>query len=247
MRLHNFTELVLLVLFAISAICAPISFTKPDLSDAARLEGRGLDSLSIEIRAQKPPLPTAEELKNKLRVEKSLFYTGRDQDGRVTSKTAHKWGKDNGNYKILEDSWNPDGWPSIKDANGNYNNKWGKLFFDPASQAFAEKSKGTVYVMLPQGIGGEKDDWDTKSVWARVEWPALQKNTAVEKVIRIDHDGKNQVTIKPRAKPDSGSTKPGPSKPEPKPKAPQPKPGPSRPEPKPKAVQPKPGPSKPKP
>ncbi|KAK7451688.1 hypothetical protein VKT23_012366 [Stygiomarasmius scandens] len=142
-----------------------------------------------------PAVPGTAEIKTHLSVapDTSLFYSASNgQPPEGSARQASEWAKKKKNgYKILARMW--------KDS--NYQNTWqndatlSKEFFDNASEAMAELSSGTVYVMLPPSTQADGKDWWSGSVWARKEWPALQNNPAVTKVIRIDPAG-NEKTIK---------------------------------------------------
>ena len=60
-------------------------------------------------------------------------------------------------------------------------------FLKNLSQAFAETSKGDVYVFIPQGqLPGNQ--WDLSSAWGGWEYPALTANADVERILRVDLD-----------------------------------------------------------
>lgn len=60
-------------------------------------------------------------------------------------------------------------------------------FLKNLSQAFAETSKGDVYVFIPQGqLPGNQ--WNMDSAWGGWEYPALTANTEVDRILRVDLD-----------------------------------------------------------
>lgn len=64
------------------------------------------------------------------------------------------------------------------------------------SQAFAQLSTGTVYFFTPNGhIPG------VNTAWAGWEFPALTRNSAVDRVIRVDPGDNSQATIWSRGDP----------------------------------------------
>jgi len=191
MYLRYFTELVLLILFSVSVIGAPIAIDKQDLCHGHHISGRGTKRPS-----DKAPPPTTEVMKPQLTINvgTSLFYSGLDQG--VSLKQVRKWADDHGGgYKILADSWKSEQWREAQLAKTAKTKK--KSFWNNASEAMAQLSSGRVYVILPPGVGVHTDDYP-KSTWSDFEWPALKSNSRVTSVIRIDPDGKNPVSIKPR-------------------------------------------------
>jgi len=69
-----------------------------------------------------------------------------------------------------------------------------KKFWDHASQAMAELSSGTVYVLLPKEI--TVGNFYRSSVWADVEWEALKKNTKVTAVIYVNPENGDKQYFK---------------------------------------------------
>lgn len=60
-------------------------------------------------------------------------------------------------------------------------------FLKNLAQAFAETSKGDVYVFIPQGrLPGNQ--WDMDSAWGGWEYPALTANEEVSRILRVDLD-----------------------------------------------------------
>ncbi|KAF9553422.1 hypothetical protein CPC08DRAFT_822298 [Agrocybe pediades] len=139
-----------------------------------------------------PPIPSLAEMETHLHVpaDASLFYSC-DQLGQGTCKQAKTWAKTNHpTYKVLGQMW----------TNSNYPTPWqadpavSKQFFDVASQAMAELSSGTVYVVLGPWTHADGKDWYDQSVWARMEWPALEANHNVKTIYRVN--AATGVTIK---------------------------------------------------
>ncbi|KAL2046380.1 hypothetical protein N7G274_001827 [Stereocaulon virgatum] len=60
-------------------------------------------------------------------------------------------------------------------------------FLKNLSQAFAETSKGDVYVFIPEGQL-PNNQWNLDSAWGGWEYPALTKNTDVQRIWRVDLD-----------------------------------------------------------
>lgn len=64
-----------------------------------------------------------------------------------------------------------------------------KLYNARLSVAISEESKKTVYLMIPDNVSPtEVEKGKPKSVWLEYEFPALQRNTAVDEVIRVSPD-----------------------------------------------------------
>lgn len=60
-------------------------------------------------------------------------------------------------------------------------------FLKNLSQAFAETSKGDVYVFIPEGqLAGNQ--WNMDSAWGGWEYPALIANDDVSRILRVDLD-----------------------------------------------------------
>ncbi|KAI9784926.1 MAG: hypothetical protein M1816_000562 [Peltula sp. TS41687] len=132
-----------------------------------------------------PPLPTLAECKQQLNVAKdnSLFYSGPGG----FAKKAKKWATDNKpGYKILGQQWKDTKWQDQWQNDEDVSFK----FFDLASQAMAELSTGTVYVMLPSDTSGT--DWWKGTVWDRAEWPNIKH---ADRIIRVNPDNDKQETI----------------------------------------------------
>lgn len=155
----------------------------------------------IKARKDPPPLPDVDEIKNHLNVAKdiSLFYSGPGS----YAKQARTWARNKSNgYKVLGQLW--------KDS--SYQDPWQNdpdlsvKFFNRASQAMAELSAGTVYVMLPSDTKGV--DWKTGTVWDAYEWPNL--GSGVSEVIRVNPDNDNEETIKGGSSTAAAATLPGP-------------------------------------
>ncbi|PVI04900.1 hypothetical protein DM02DRAFT_624681 [Periconia macrospinosa] len=91
------------------------------------------------------------------------------------------------NYVTLRSRWKNPKWPDQFTV--GVSDTTAKKFWDTASQALAEMSSGTAYVLLPAGKGTE---WKKGTVWDRVEWPNLPKGL---KVIRINPDDPNAQEV----------------------------------------------------
>ena len=85
-------------------------------------------------------------------------------------------------YSTLIPSFNPaewaDAWAFSEDEEVQ------NAFWKIASEAFAEVAAGTVYVLLPDGIG-EEANWNEKSLW-NTELPILKASPTVGEIIRIN-------------------------------------------------------------
>ncbi|KAF4622345.1 hypothetical protein D9613_009565 [Agrocybe pediades] len=141
----------------------------------------GLDELVVRAP---PPIPSLAEVKAQMNVlpNTSLFYSCNEL-GEGSCRQAREWARKNKpEYKVLAQMW----------KNPAYPNPWqtdeatSKAFFDVASQAMAELSAGTVYVILGPWTQPDGKDWYSGSVWARKEWPALLPNTRATPIIRVN-------------------------------------------------------------
>lgn len=141
------------------------------------------------VPAPNEPEPDLAEVKRHLTgvaKDNSLFYSGKPGGGSFAKKSMDWRDSKKNGYKILVEMWDDEKWA----------NKWGgkmEKFFDLASKGMAELSSGKVYVMLPSDSKGT--EWPKGSYWNDFEWPALQKNTDVSEVIRVNPDNDNQETI----------------------------------------------------
>lgn len=174
----SLTTVLSLVFFATAIFASPI----PDDDE--------LDPSDIAFGRQgaTPPLPSIQDCKDHLNVaaDTSLFYSG---PGGYAGKAKQKI-KDVTNlkdYKILGMLWTDKSW---QDQWQN-DEQTSKKFFDICSQAMAEASSGTVYVLLPPGQG---TNWKTGTVWDGFEWPNL--GSGVTKVVRINPDNTDEEVIK---------------------------------------------------
>lgn len=68
-----------------------------------------------------------------------------------------------------------------------------KQFARDFSQAFAEKATGIAYVLLRDTTGADGPRSD--SVWTVVERPALEANTAVSKIVKVDPKDLSQTDL----------------------------------------------------
>lgn len=145
------------------------------------------------------PEPNATEILThltKVANDSSLFYSKRSMDPDEKNdleKEAKMWrNKDEKrrNFKILDEMWDQY-WGCWARCWGN---KQENDFWVPASQIMADISSGTVYVMLPK-CTTKCWIWNENSVWHRTEWPALQCNPYVAKVIRVNPSDDREVTL----------------------------------------------------
>ena len=136
----------------------------------------------------------------------SLFYTGWEgvpngQGGTFTRKyaTKHMCNMDTVSWSGLVDGdWLVDVQKAIiepfrkpgmtQDEIFALNDK-ADPFLKNLSQAFAEKSKGDVYVFIPKSNTKlANNNWDKSSAWGGWEFPALTINTDVARIYRVDLD-----------------------------------------------------------
>ncbi|MCJ1377385.1 hypothetical protein MMC17_000480 [Xylographa soralifera] len=54
------------------------------------------------------------------------------------------------------------------------------------AQAFGEKSKGKVYLCIPQTVTPDDKSWSTDTAWGGWEYPALTRNADVTEIWRVD-------------------------------------------------------------
>ncbi|KAI0172912.1 hypothetical protein GGR52DRAFT_428207 [Hypoxylon sp. FL1284] len=170
MQLLSFLKTAVLASLAVTSIAVPVPVNTGDVS---------IDSREL-IDKRTPPVPTVEQCKEQLNVapNTSMFYSG---PGSYAAKALKAINDSNGRpylegYKLLSRMWKdskfPDQWQDDAAAS--------KEFFDNASQAMAELTSGTAYVMLPQDEG---TNWYSGSVWDRKEWPNIPEDV---RVIRIN-------------------------------------------------------------
>ncbi|KAH0578946.1 hypothetical protein H2248_003129 [Termitomyces sp. 'cryptogamus'] len=125
--------------------------------------------------------PDIKEIKKHIHIgpDESLFYSGPNGYMKLAGKQAKKMHK-----KILDMAW------TDRDL---FNTRQNKAFWNNTSQAFAELSSGTVYVLLPEDIG--INNFHNGTVWKEVEWPTLQQNLQVTKVIKVTEGEKKEVLL----------------------------------------------------
>ena len=169
---------------------APIAHTKPTPAPVTRGQSpKAKHTAKVGGKDTPPPLPTVDECKAQLNLAKdtSLFYAGPNG----YAKKAREWIKadqSRKNYQIMGQKWKDSSWQNQWQKDPDISKK----FFDICSQAMAEGSSGTVYVMLPSDTKGK--DWHKGTVWDEYEWPHL--GSGVSKVIRVNPDNNDQETIK---------------------------------------------------
>ena len=166
-----------LAFFATAVFTAPIPDDELDPEDVA-----------FGAQGNTPALPSVQDCKDHLNIpsDTTLFYSGpggyaKKAKDKIKNVDALK------NYKILSQMWTDpkwqDQWQNDEQAS--------KDFFNICSQAVAEASSGTAYVLLPPGKG---TDWKKGTVWDGYEWPNL--GSGVTKVIRINPDNTDEEVIK---------------------------------------------------
>lgn len=151
-------------------------------------------------RACTPPptvtIPSVGDIKAQINnpTGKYIFYSGPGGYITKTNQWINKQIKGNNaatkDYKKLDQSWKDPNWPDQYQMNqppavaSEFNNR--------ASQAFAEKAEGVVYVLLPKDTTGT--NWQKGTVWDQYEWPNL--GPGVTKVIRVNPDDDTEEVIK---------------------------------------------------
>ncbi|KAI0182775.1 hypothetical protein EV127DRAFT_448818 [Xylaria flabelliformis] len=177
--IQSFLKNVLLASLAATSLAVPIHDNPISLD---------IREVAVGKRGKTPPLPSVQDCKDHLKVEKdtTLFYSGPGGYAKK-ARDAIKHRDYLKGYKILGQLWTDskwqDQWQNDEQAS--------KDFFNICSKALAELSTGTSYVLLPKGKGHE---WQSGTVWDKFEWPNIPSAT---KVIRIDPDNaKDEETIK---------------------------------------------------
>ncbi|KAG5652832.1 hypothetical protein H0H81_003456 [Sphagnurus paluster] len=192
-------SLLISALAALTAIAAPLrsnDVTSLESDPEAIIISHQVQPLPSSKQARKVYLgirtpafvPSVEELKEQFIVapDSVLFYSG---PGGYIGKARTRAGQMG--LQILEDSWKDKAFPDAYQALAVEDVK---QFWDNASQALAELATGTVYVLVPESTIGT--EFFAKSIWARVEWPALQVNTKAVKVVKIFPENDKEEVIK---------------------------------------------------
>ncbi|KAK7995267.1 hypothetical protein PG990_014040 [Apiospora arundinis] len=185
---QSFFKTALLASLAFNTLAAPVINNGDAVTE---LEIRGWPHRGQE---GDPPAPTVADCKAQLKRGKPLFYSGPNS----YAKLARDAIKDTKNrpylqgYSVLADMFVDKTWAD------DWNNDFVKneILWDVCSQALAEISTGTVYVILPRNEdksnGGTT--WYAGTRWDRFEWPHIPAGV---KVIRINpEDPKQQDQIK---------------------------------------------------
>lgn len=169
------STLLSLSIFSSIAVAAPLPVLETDIQNV----------VARSPPPQTPPaVPTRAEVEKHLKVPagESLFYSC-DLDNQGTCKQAKDWAKKHHpDLKVLAKLWVDSRYPDTWQADAHVS----KQFWDVASEAMAAMSSGTVYVVLGPWKEANGKDWHSGSVWARKEWPALEANSAVTSVIRVN-------------------------------------------------------------
>lgn len=148
-----------------------------------------------------PDVPSIAEIEAKIREfgrvgsRDSLFYNGFGGGGAIaTSKCWYdaRIPKPNRGFVMFDEIVDPD-WDLAQGAailQGPQGASGLDAYQKRESQAFAQLSTGTVYFLTPTGnIPGDN------TAWAGWEFPALTRNHAVDRVIRVDPGDNSQQTI----------------------------------------------------
>jgi hypothetical protein len=109
------------------------------------------------------------------------------------------WQKANPQYSLLKNKLDPNFITTNK--NSRCDNFW-----ELASEAFSIRANGVVPVLLPPLDNAARSDpnqvtsWPLKdnggqTIWELIEWPALQRNTAVKQVWRVDMNNSPPLEI----------------------------------------------------
>jgi hypothetical protein len=142
------------------------------------------------------PLPTVEEIMGIMNnpTGKYLFYAG---PGGYLQK-ANEWN----NKQIRGNRPETKGYKKLDQSlSQEYMDKWtvnkpDGVFNARASQAFAKKAEGVVYVLLPKETVG--DNWWKGSVWDKTEYPSLDLGGKVTKLVKVNPDDDTEEVIYPK-------------------------------------------------
>lgn len=172
-------------ILAVCAVAAPLANDKRNDLAASHETNATLTAVKT------PPVPSIAEIKTHMHTPASiaglsLFYAGPGGYAKLAiarAKTFHPA------KKLLKDVW----------LNSRYPDTWqndpadSKLFFDRASAAFAQISSGDVFVLLPDDTKGT--NFHPGTVWVNEEWPNLESNHNVKRVIRINPKNNDEEVI----------------------------------------------------
>ena len=126
--------------------------------------------------------PDLDECRGKVSVakDKSVFYSavGKHED------KPQKFADQLPDGVLLREAY-PSGFTDKDDQQTGY-----KKFLERASQAFAEKSSGIVYVLLPT----DSTNID-KKVWTKTEKPALIGSGSVTRIVKVDPDDFTKMCV----------------------------------------------------
>ncbi|GLB36801.1 hypothetical protein LshimejAT787_0310880 [Lyophyllum shimeji] len=198
----RFASLLVSALVALVALAAPLPTDKETgvagkvthpavISHQSSDSARGVSGAQLQGRVLKPKLtvPTVAQMKQYLNVapSKLLYYSGPGGYEQKARQKAASMG-----LKILDDAWKDPSFPRQHQAALDAASM--KKFWDNASEAIAEMSSGTIYVLLPANTVGT--NFHPGTVWSRLEWPELQRNSKVTKVIKVNPDNSKQEVIK---------------------------------------------------
>ena len=109
--------------------------------------------------------------------ENTVFWTGPKKVNRIQAFSSSltpkgKWYDDVINDKVMQD---------LKNLCGSDRDEQWKIV-QRISEGLAIASSDTAYVLIAKGEDPKQGD----SVWKRVEFPALMRNTLIKKIVRVD-------------------------------------------------------------
>lgn len=139
----------------------------------------------------------------------SVFWTGYPyEDPRMPYYIARNWAREKFSqcgFAMYDNAWTDDDYRRINNADPNDppTTANDELTIQHMSKAFARRSAGTVYVMVPDG-----QNPNPTSVWSVWEYPTLTRNQRVDKIIRVGWPSKREVPIWWRGNPPQGETAP---------------------------------------
>lgn len=126
-------------------------------------------------------LPSIQRLTQHLRRvvprDKSLFFSG---PGDYEFK-ARLYAREHG-LNVLVDFGDPIMAEMATDAGGDIL----KEYWYRVSVAYSEATSGTAYVLLPGEPEALGTTWYKGTIWDTVEWPVLQRSSAVTRILRIN-------------------------------------------------------------
>jgi len=111
--------------------------------------------------------------------DKALFWSG--PKGTSYKGPSEVKAKSKG-LQTLQDLWKTPAYPGSAPRN--------RKFWEKASGIMADNTSGKAHVLLPKT--GEPDK---KSVWTKIERPALEKNPKVSSIVRLNPEDHHEQVI----------------------------------------------------